>query len=83
MPCIRIGKGRHRGILCFGNDPIAFRHNGQTFRFEWTEASGWCAVNKDGSGRLSPVPDVVWDRLEAAYNAAGRDWRNTKGDVTP
>ena len=82
MPCIRIGKGHDRGIVCFGNEPIAFKHNGQTFCFEWTAASGWCPMNKDGTQRLSRVPMAVWDKLDAAYEAAGRDWWKTKGDAS-
>ncbi len=70
MPCVplietsRDGKRRHRvGFLCVGNDPVAVKHRGRTYLFEWTAASGWMAVNKNGSERLSRVPNVVWDKV--------------------
>jgi len=62
MPCKPIfdSTGKRIGFLCVGNEPVEIKHNGKSYLFEWTEASGWCAVNKDGGERLSPVPDAVW-----------------------
>lgn len=57
MPC----KPFKGGFLCAGNKPLSITHRGRTYLFEWTVASGWCPVNADGSGRLSPVPNVVWN----------------------
>jgi hypothetical protein len=66
MPCVPILNHRNRriGFACVCNDPIEIRHRGRTYRFEWTEASGWMAVNRDGSQRLSPVPLAVYRRLD-------------------
>lgn len=71
MPCIPFrGPGGRINWLCVGNEPVALEHNGRTYRFEFTAASGWCPVNRDGSIRLSPVPQAVWDRLLEAYKAS-------------
>ena len=56
MPCIRISNG----FLCLANEPVTVGK----YQFEWTASSGWVPVNKDGSGRLSPVPDRVWAEVE-------------------
>lgn len=75
MPCIPILSANKRtrvGFVCVGNDPVAVQHNGRTYQFEWTAASGWIAVNKDGSQRLAAVPDGAWDMLEATEEAARR-----------
>lgn len=61
MTCIRIGK---RDFLCVGNEPVSVKFNGTAYLFEWTAASGWMPVNKDGSERLSPVPKGAWDEIE-------------------
>lgn len=61
MPCQRLPDG---GILCTGNKPVSVEYCGKTYRFEWTAASGWCPVNKDGGGRLSSVPSKVWKKFE-------------------
>lgn len=61
MPCQRLPDG---GFLCIGNEPVSVEYRGKTYRFEWTAASGWCPVNKDSSGRSSPVPLGVWDEFE-------------------
>ena len=67
MPCIPIIEGRRRvGFLCVGNEPVQIKYSGKTFYFEWTAASGWLAVNRDGSERLTRVPNGVWDALAAA-----------------
>ena len=58
MPCLRIGK---RGFVCLSNEPVAVKHNGRTYLFEWTAASGWIRVDRDGS--QSPVPKAVEDKL--------------------
>ncbi len=65
MPCIPITNKRRRvvGFLCVGNEPVPVEHSGRIYLFEWTAASGYCAVNKDGSERLSRVPNVVWDKV--------------------
>lgn len=57
MPCIPIKDG----ILCIGNAPLTIEYHNKIYSFEWTAASGWCPVNLDGSGRLSPVPKGAWD----------------------
>jgi len=68
MPCLpvteRCKNGKHRqiGFLCVGNEPIKIQHNGKTYLFEWG-GCGWMPVNKDGSERLSRVPNAVWDKL--------------------
>lgn len=60
MPCYRIPGG----YLCVGNEPVEIKHNGRAYLFEWTSASGWVAVNKDGSERLSRVPKAVSDKVD-------------------
>ena len=65
MPCTPLMKGKKRaGFLCVGNDPVEVKHGSETYRFEWTSASGWCPVNKDCSERLSPVPKAVWAKVD-------------------
>ena len=56
MPCVRIPYG----VVCIANEPVIVG----AYRFEWTASSGWVPVNKDGSGRLSPVPAHVWEEVE-------------------
>ena len=56
-------------FLCVGNEPVAITYRGRVYRFEWTESSGWIAVNKDGSERLSAVPAGAWKAIEAAQAA--------------
>ncbi len=63
MPCIPFKQGDSHGILCIGNEPVEINHIPKSYLFEWTEACGWLAVNKDGSERLSKVPDAVWDKV--------------------
>lgn len=60
MPCIPL----KNGFVCVGNEPVAVKHNGRTYYVEWTAASGWVPVNRDGSERLSPLPKAVWDRVK-------------------
>jgi len=66
MPCLPIlGKFREKvGFICIGNAPVEIKHKDRTYRFEWTGGSGWIPVNKNGTLRLSPVPQAVWDKLE-------------------
>lgn len=73
MSCIPI-KG---GILCTGNRPLSIKFKGKLYSFGWTAASGWCPVNPDGSGRLSPVPNGAWDKFldSSACQAHGRTKR--------
>lgn len=73
MPCIKIprGYGMPYGFVCVPNDPVAVEYGGKTYRFEWTEASGWIPLNRDGSQRLTPVPRGAWKALEAADAAGG------------
>ena len=68
MPCIPIKDG----FLCVGNEPVQVEHNGRTYRFEWSAGCGWLPCNRDGGQRLSPVPKVVWEKLEAKYPEGGR-----------
>ncbi len=63
MPCISIP----HGFLCLGNEPVVVAHGTREYLFEWTEACGWLPVNRDRSERISPVPDVVWEKLERQY----------------
>ena len=68
MPCLPIIDRRKSGkccvgYLCIGNEPVEIQHNGKKYLFEWTAASGWIAVNKDGSERLSRTPNTVWEML--------------------
>ena len=72
MPCVEIReKGNRRGFICFRNEPVRLTHpskyNRRVYYFEWTPASGWMPVNRDGSERLSPVPNGVWRALERRY----------------
>lgn len=70
MPCIRFresGKKNRWGFVCFGNEPVEIPFNGCVYRFEWTPASGWMPVNRDGSGRESPVPNGAWNALGRQY----------------
>ncbi len=70
MPCHPIlkrsstGTIRRVGFVCVPNEPVAVEHNGRTYQFVWTEASGWIAVNLDGSRRLSRVPVGAWEAIE-------------------
>ncbi len=67
MPCIPIHNGRGRtGFVCFGNEPVTIHSQGRDYLFEWTEACGWMPCNKDGSQRLTPVPEHAWDSLDKA-----------------
>jgi hypothetical protein len=64
MPCVPLlDRGRRVGILCMGNEPVEITHQGKRYLFEWTGASGWVAVNQDGTERLSPVPSAVYRQL--------------------
>ena len=69
MPCLPLvdrhknGKLRRIGILCVGNEPIEIKHKGKVYLFEWSAGCGWMACNKDGSQRLSRVPNAVWKKL--------------------
>ncbi len=69
MPCFPIGKPGQciGGFICCGNEPVEIMHGGHVYRFEWTAASGWMPVNKDGSQRLTRVPGGAWDALERRY----------------
>ena len=69
MPCIPFREHGRTSFVCIGNEPVAITYRGRVYRFEWTAASGWIAVNKDGSERLSPVPAGAWTELEAAESA--------------
>lgn len=73
MPCTPIKDG----ILCTGNRPLSIRYKKKRYSFEWTAASGWCPVNPDGSGRVSPVPKAAWDKFlhSSACQAFGRTKR--------
>lgn len=71
MPCTPIKDG----ILCTGNKPLSITFKGNLFSFEWTAASGWCPVNPDGSGRLSPVPNGAWDKF--LDSSAAQAWERT------
>ncbi len=70
MPCQRItetsrsGKPHCVGFLCIGNGPVAVEYRRRTYLLEWTSASGYCAINRDGSGRLSRVPKAVRDLVD-------------------
>ena len=69
MPCIPFRENGRASFVCVGNEPVAITYRGRVYRFEWTASSGWIAVNKDGSERLSPVPAGAWTELEAAESA--------------
>ena len=58
MTCIPISNG----ILCVGNGPVEV--GGGKYQVEWSSWCGWMAVNKDGGGRLSPLPAHVWAEVE-------------------
>jgi hypothetical protein len=58
------GKRRRVGFVCVGREPIEINHGGRTYLFEWTGGCGWMPVNRDGSERLSRVPNAVWEALE-------------------
>ena len=78
MPCLPIlermstGKLRRVGFVCVPNEPVAVEFNGRTYRFVWTAASGWIAVNLDGSGRLSRVPIGAWEAIERVERPDGQ-----------
>ena len=61
MTCLPLvdHKNRRTGILCVGREPVKVGR----YQFEWTAACGWMPVNKDGSERLAPVPDHIWDEV--------------------
>jgi hypothetical protein len=64
MPCRSLfDRGKRVGFVCMGNEPVEITHHGKRYLFEWTAASGWVAVNKDGSERLSRVPKAVADKI--------------------
>lgn len=69
MPCREITdrRGKRTGFICFRNEPVSIKHFNRVYRFEWTASSGWVPVNKDGSGRLTLVPDVIWNELKKRY----------------
>ncbi len=70
MPCLpiietsRSGKKRRVGFLCVGSEPVAVEYRRRTYLLEWTAASGYCPVNRDGTGRESPPPKAVWDLVD-------------------
>ena len=64
MPCIPIKTGRRTGFVCLGNEPVEVHYKGCCYRFEWTAASGWVPVNRDGSRRISAVPKAAWSKVE-------------------
>lgn len=72
MPCIPIPNG----FLCVGNEPVAVTYRGKQYLFEWTAWCGWIPLNKDGSERLSRVPNAVWNLLP---KHGGHDATNTDG----
>ena len=72
MPCIPLFNRRDKriGFLCVGNEPIKVGK----YLFEWTESSGWVAVNKDGSERLSHVPKHIWNKVDELPRPKDRTW---------
>lgn len=68
MPCHEIAdRCGKTGFICCGNEPVVIRPADREYRFEWTAWCGWAPVNKDGSGRESRVPNVIWNELERLY----------------
>ena len=61
-------------IICVPNEPVEIVYRSRKYYFEHTAWAGWVPVNKDGSGRLTPVPRAVWDLLQnkVAASAAGK-----------